>query len=338
LMFNNIYMSRPQGGFDAWSIWNRAARFIYRDPENWQATLSPEIYWGSHPDYPLLIPMNVAWGWDVLDAEVQRVPMMQGLLFSIASVGVLFSSLAFSRTNGQGVLASLILMSTPAFIGVGAAQVSDIPVTFFILTSSVILYVYFSRGDEKALILCGILAGLAGWAKNEGVLFIVVCPIAIMLTARKSSLRPLLWYLAGLSIPLLVLLYFKSIASPGDLFSNDSNKLLSQITDPSRYLLIAEFFLMETIRFGGVFFPVFIILFVYAIFVRSGRSPVPRAAINSVLTIVFLQLIGYGAVYVLTPHDLEWHLFTSLSRLILHIYPISLFLLFSVLASPEEIF
>ena len=33
----------PTGRFDAWMIYNRTARFIYRDPTNWQNTLSPEM-------------------------------------------------------------------------------------------------------------------------------------------------------------------------------------------------------------------------------------------------------------------------------------------------------
>ena len=74
--FYKLALVRPQGGFDAWSIWNRAARFIYRDPENWRATLSPDLHWQNHADYPLLVPLNVAWVWQAVGAETLRVPMI----------------------------------------------------------------------------------------------------------------------------------------------------------------------------------------------------------------------------------------------------------------------
>jgi hypothetical protein len=49
-----------------------------------------------------------------------------------------------------------------------------------------------------------------------------------------------------------------------------------------------------------------------------------------------LQFLGYFAVYVLTPHDLVWHMGTALTRLILHLSPAILFLFFCALPAPER--
>ena len=172
LIFINLTSARPQGARDAWSIWNRAARFIYRDSENWSATISPELYWATHPDYPLLVPLNVAWGWERVKTETQRVPMMQSAIFTFASIGLLFSSVALMRTMGQASLAPLILMGTPTLLDAGYAQISDILLSFFILATCTLMYLYFTHEKTALLMLSGLTAGLAAWTKNEGLLFV----------------------------------------------------------------------------------------------------------------------------------------------------------------------
>jgi hypothetical protein len=49
-------------------------------------------------------------------------------------------------------------------------------------------------------------------------------------------------------------------------------------------------------------------------------------------------LFAYFATYIITPHDLDWHLAFSLDRILLHLYPTLLFVLFSITDDPENIF
>ena len=42
-----------------------------------------------HADYPLLLAMNTASGWDTLGNETPHVPMTQSALFAIACAGLL---------------------------------------------------------------------------------------------------------------------------------------------------------------------------------------------------------------------------------------------------------
>ncbi len=54
----------PFGDWDAWAIWNLRAGFIASGGE-WLKGFSQAIAW-SHPDYPLLLPLNVARMWVIL--------------------------------------------------------------------------------------------------------------------------------------------------------------------------------------------------------------------------------------------------------------------------------
>jgi hypothetical protein len=331
-IFVNTITSRPQGEYDAWSIWNRAARFIYRDPENWQATLSPDIEKFGHADYPLLVPLNVAWGWEVLKNETLRLPMVQSGLFTLSIILLMFSALTFDRTIGQASLASVVLMASSGFVITGTNLTADIPVTYYIFASGILMYLFFVRNDTALLVLSGFMAGLAGWTKNEGLLFIAVSPIALIAASPKDIGRSLLPFLTGLAIPLVIIIYFKSITPPNDLMNNNTGSLIIKITDLSRYWIILRSLTV------AIFTSNIILLLIYIVIMRNHPIPSSRQGIIAITSILLFQLLGYFAIYLITPNDLEWHLYTSQTRLILQILPLGLFVCFSITSDPESIF
>lgn len=332
LVFIKTIISRPQGVLDAWSIWNRAARFIYRDPENWRATLSPDLALFRHADYPLLVPLNVAWGWEALGNETLRVPMLQSALFTFSTIMVMFSILAFTRTIGQASLASVALIAYSGIIVEGTYLIADVPVTYFILSSSILMYLFVVRNESALLMLSGFMAGLAGWTKNEGLLFIAVSPIALIVISPKDIKRSFLAYLTGLAIPLLVILYFKSLTPPNDLLNNNGLSLIEKITDISRYSTIIKSFASSFLNRS------FILVLLYTVIMHNKLTAVYRRGSYAIITLLGLQLLGYAAIYLITPNDLEWHLRTSQSRLFLQILPLALFLCFSISLEPETVF
>jgi len=338
LIFTNYIRTRPQGEYDAWSIWNRAARFIYRDPENWRAALSPEIYWANHADYPLLMPLNVAWGWEVLDRESLRIPMIQAALFTFSVIGLMFAALTFTRTVGQASLAVLILMAAPNLLSIGSTLIADVPVAYFLLASGVLMYQSFAREKKVLLVASGFMAGLAGWTKNEGLLFMAVSPVALLLASPTGIRRSLTYYLAGMAIPLMVILYFKTIAPANDLIVDSSTGFLARITDVSRYVTVLKAFGGQLISFWGWTTSI-VGLAAYALLTRNYHPPVAaRRGLSALVALFVLQLFGYMVVYVLTPRGLEWQIFTSLSRVTTHILPLGVYLYFSLIADPEVVF
>lgn len=342
LTFFNLTKSRPQGSYDAWGIWNRAARFIYRDLENWKATLSPDLYWGTHPDYPLLIPLNVVWGWKVIGKETLRTPAVQSGIFVAGTFLLMFSAIQVTRTLGQASLAALVLLGTPVFISNGYGQIADIPMAFFILATCVLLYLYIKLDQPKLLLIAGIMSGLGAWTKNEGILFLVISFPALFLgLGGKKFSRLLGSYLAGLAIPLIVILFFKLVLAPSSDFvtlNDDNANILTKITDAHRYWIIAKAFITTLLTYPGWPFSIVVQLVIYTLIIHADTTNVPKQGIHALTLLIFLQLAGYAVIYAMTPHDLEWHLRSSLSRLIFHIFPASLFLLFNLLTEPEKIF
>ena len=330
----------PTGRFDAWMIYNRTARFIFRDPAHWQNTLSPELYWLFHADYPLLIPVNVAGAWSTLGGEIMRAPQAQSAYFLVAIFCVLMGAIAHLRTVGQSLLAGITLLAIPVFYYTAAREEADIPTAFFILATIVLLFLYNENRRPALIAFAGLTAGFAAWTKNEGLLFLVTGSLAWLAGLyRQGQWRELKWYGLGLALPLAVALYFKFFLAPSnDLFASQGmTSLPGRLLDIRRYLVVAKSFLAQWAVFGNGSLPI-VLIALYGLVVGFDQARPHRQVVSIAAGALLLQLVGYFFVYVLTPHDINWHLRTSMYRLIIHVFPSVLFLFFASIADPETIF
>src|SRR5205807_5392008 len=72
----------PDGGNDAFIIWNLRARWLFRAGADFRSAFSPEILFWTHQDYPLLLPGLVARGFALLGHESRAVPAVAAVLFT----------------------------------------------------------------------------------------------------------------------------------------------------------------------------------------------------------------------------------------------------------------
>jgi Dolichyl-phosphate-mannose-protein mannosyltransferase len=337
----------PHGdGWDAFAIWNLHARFLFLGGPHWRDGFTLVIPW-SHPDYPLLLPAAIAHFWTYLGRDDPRVPALIGLFFTFATVGVLFSALSIVRGRPQAMLGAVALLATPSFVEQGAWQYTDIPLSFFYLSTIVLLCLHDQTKDASSrppaglLALAGVAAGFAAWTKNEGVLFLGAIIFARQMTFFRDSSRAspqgakiAFWRRSGLllagSTPLLLLIiYFKHwIAPPGDLFS-DPSSMVHRVLNLARYWAIIQWYIKGFFRFGDWLLIPGSLLLVVLHFVagKDDRRAAQPGVRTSVLALA-LTLAGYFAVYLITPYDLYWHLRFSLSRLFLQLWPAAVFLFF----------
>ena len=121
-----------------------------------------------------------------------------------------------------------------------------------------------------------------------------------------------------------------------DIFALGDGNLMEKITDLSRYWQIIKVLFIELSHYAGWPINIFIQLAIYALIMQLDITSHRGALIIAV--IIFFQVLGYCAIYVLTPHDLIWHLKFSFARLIFHVYPAGIFLYFCIVNAPEKIF
>lgn len=337
----------PHGeGWDAFSIWNLHARFLFRSGSAWTDGFNPLIPW-SHPDYPLLTPGAVAHFWTYLGQETQAIPAVIGIVFTFATVGLLYSSLAQLRGPIAAMLASLALLTTPFFIEQGTSQYADVPLSFFILAAVSLhcLHDAIAPSDDRTnrlLVLAGVNAGFAAWTKNEGLLFLAALIAARALTVmrrtqqtpqpRAQTTRSFLALLIGTAPAVALIAWFKHyIAPPGDLFP-DRALAMHKLFEPARYGAVLRWYGKEFLRFGEwLLIPGTLLLIVfYFLLNRKAEPQTPRLGPGFAASYLALSLTlaGYFVIYLITPRDIYWHLRNSLNRLFLQLWPSAIFLFF----------
>lgn len=329
----------PHGDYDALAIWNMRARFIYRSGDAWENAFSPLINRNFHMDYPILIPLSVVGGWNTLGGEVLHVPAMLSALFLLGMAGIVYCVIVYLRSSTQAAIAVILLLATPGLLLFSTFQTADVPLTYFFLASASLFVLAGHENNRNLLFLSGLMAGLSAWTKNEGIPFVIimiVCTVFFFGSRKtRSNLFPLL---AGMVFPLLTLLLFKIVISlNNDLFINNGlSEILSKLLDPTRYIQIFTHLISEIFHLGNWPISIIAVLLIYGWMMGTTN---PNSFTEKAAWIIPLsQFAIYMLIYVITPHDLEWHLNYSMSRLLIHVFPLALLSFFLLVNTPETAF
>mgnify|MGYP000862530652 FL=1 len=338
----------PHGKWDAFLIWNMHARFLFRSGENWMDYFRSGLDW-THPDYPCLLPLSIVRVWEYCGGETLAAPIAIALLFTLLVAGLLWTALGTLRNNEQGCLAAMLLAASPLFVLVGASQLADIPLSFFILGAIVVLFLHdrLEKPGSSAVVMAGLLAGLAAWTKNEGILFcsliLLVRPVITgFYEGPRRAAGEFVSLFAGAAPALLVLFLFKTaIAPPSDLLAGQTaGGFVERLGDAGRYGTVLMSYLRTGLTFTqGIpdvrapfvvnpFIPGFILLAAYLALSGIEKDPRDGRGFLTGWAVVALTLAGYFFVFIMTPHDLKWHLLTALNRLFLQFWPAVIFLVF----------
>jgi len=335
------YSLKPHGEWDAWSIWNLRARFLFRAGEFWKDAFSSQIAW-SHPDYPLLVPAIVAMCWTLAGAETTVAPGIVAFIFTFAAAGTLIATVGILRGKMQSYLAGILLLGSTSFIVIGADQYADVPLSFFILGSLAVLCLEDRNpGDLRLSMLAGLIAGLAAWTKNEGLLFVaalvVARLVALFFYADRSAMgRRVGGIVAGLISPLAVVAFFKlRFAPPNDLLSGPGKQVMAHLFDFGRWVTVIEGFLIALLRVGGFLIPIVLLLALYWYLLRFKVEPGLRVSVATVGFALALMLAGDFSVYVLFPNDVAWQVNTSVERILLQVWPAALLAFFLAVNVPQ---
>ena len=123
----------PQGGWDAFSIWNLRARFLLHTA-TWKFAVTPFPV-GTHMEYPLLLSSVVARGWTYAGSPSPTMPIATAFVFAVGLVLLLVSTLALARGTSAGLLAGVVLLASPAFMTQAPSEYADVPLAFFFLAA-----------------------------------------------------------------------------------------------------------------------------------------------------------------------------------------------------------
>jgi hypothetical protein len=313
----------PHGTWDAWAIWNLRARFLFLGlPSAWPDAFSSDLAY-SHPDYPLLLPLSISRLWTHAGTDATTIPIALAAIFGFATVAVIGISIARARTTAHGLLAGTAMLVHPIFLQWAPAQIADVPLGFYMLLAFVLLWRASTSGLLVWWTLAGVAAGLAAWTKNEGTvfvaLFVLVSVVWLLRTKGRGGVGDAASLLAGAAVGIAAVIALKwRFPAPNDVASAvDWSSAVAHLTDRRRVRFVLEA-VGHQLWFEGGSVGVLPIVIAYALIAGLRRvEGVPAVA----LVVVLLQIAAYILVYIVTPHDLRWHLDTSLSRVLLQIVP-----------------
>lgn len=334
----------PHGGWDAPSIWNLRARFLFRGGGHWKDAFSDLLGTWTHADYPLLVPGAIARAWSFIGSEPQAAPMLVGLLFTVATALLLLGALASLRSRGQGLLAGIVILCSHTLVFQGANQYADIPIAFFMLATFVALALAdtVKEGGAIFVALAGLTSGLAAWTKNEGLLFVLALFVAQLLMVThvrgwRQALRRQAIMLVGLAPILLLIIAFKwGVAPRNDLLASlQPADIIDRLITPWRLWYVLKSFGERFMILSGWLAAAPLVLVLYLLAVGWGERGVERECMGTMLVTLGLVLAAYLFVYVVTPYDLAWHVNTSMLRLAFHGWPSLLFAYFLIVKTPE---
>ncbi len=336
--FSTLSGLNPQGGWDAFAIWNLRARYLLQS-ETWRYAVTT-LPVGTHMEYPLLLSSAVARGWQYAGETNTLAPVAIAFLFPLSLVGLLVSALALKRRTSLGLLAGVVLLAHPALLDQAVSQYSDLPLACFATAALALIALQEEASATRYLTLAGCFAGLATWTKNEGLLLLLAVAAGLLAeTWRRggsgAGLRRCGAFLAGALPVLLLTLWFKMAVAPHDpLAGNLGGKMGETLANPGRWMHVAGGFLQHAWEFA---LPLVLLAAVAALLRLRPREACGAAVwINAPGFAVATALAGYVLIFVLTPDDLDWLLGTALDRLYLQLWPVLVLAVCLSIRSPEE--
>jgi hypothetical protein len=302
------------GCWDAWNFWNVHARYL-ADAHHWKLLYKYSFLSNSHPDYPLYLPGTIAFLWRLTGSETSLVPF--GISFLVTLFIPVMIYLELYRKNLPLAAIVLFLFAFDAYyLKQGVQQYADTPLALLFLSAFICLQHYKAQRSNTYITIIAALAGCCIWTKNEGIMLVLLFAAFnfkhLFLQGRWK------YFMAGIAIPLLVLIYFKNMTPATDLLASKTNPV-NRLFDPLRYQLIKQY-LIDSINQHFSYIKAGVVL--YSILCVMERRFFDR---NFIL--LLCCVLGYLLVYVLTPMDLEWQLSTSIDRVLHQLMPAFIYVL-----------
>jgi hypothetical protein len=307
-----VHDGLKHGDWDAWALWNCHANFLCSD-KGWRNLFLPAA--SDHPDYPLGIPATVAFFVRLFGkSSMVIVPFCISLFYTMLVPSLLYFEL-IKKNVVPAIICLFLVTHDVMFIRLGVAQYADTAVAFFLLAA--VVCIEYAKISSRFAAVTAFLMVSCAWTKNEGIVLALLFAVffADVLFSRKNILMTL----AGAALPLATLLAFKSSCPPNDIVAGQTRATLHYLVEYKRYQTIFEA-LMNVLNYK--FYYLKAGLLVYAVVCFLQRMLPSRS-----MAFLLCCMGAYFLVYLVTPHNLNWHLETSQDRLMAHLAPAFLLVL-----------
>jgi hypothetical protein len=331
LLLNNVV--DPFLSADARAFWTPKAKIFYVQRHN-PVVAFTDLWSFFHQDYPLVVPLTEAWVflWQGgLHEYFMKLVFPVYTLLLCAGI-VAFTSRLASATAGW--IAGALFLTTPAVLAHGSIAYADLPLALFFWLATALALMWLRTPTSRLVVLSGILAGFAVWIKNEGSPLVLLLGVAltfqvIRLERTRERLTGVLtfwltfavvasgWFVVRHNLRAASYLH---IPAPSDW----SSIVASRLPIIGHDAVAGLFSVDSVLRKWNIVWYVLICL-----------PMLRRRYITDSVVIALTIVAGYGGVIALvnlvTPFDVNWYFVESFDRLLLHIYPLVVFTVASLI-------
>lgn len=327
-------MMKPIESFDSVAIWALKAKVLYLAnviPANFFQTIG-RIFLSAHPDYPLLAPFSQVWFYEFIgrfnDYLVKMIFPLDFLAFLLVFYGALKKAVSDRKI---ALLFTFLLASIKQFNDYATNGYADLQLAIYASITFIFFFMWVKYKKNSYFTMAVISCAFAFWTKNEGgaVLLTALAVIVCMALSRSGSARlrflDLRGYLYALAFLLVILaawyLFKASLHLQNDVVNiTDINNLNPKVFYQRITPILYEYQIQV---FGLKKWNIVWIVFLYMIITRFTKLSLKEYGYIGIP--VFMILAFYTSTYFLTPNDIRWQLSMSMSRLFIHILPLSVF-------------
>ncbi|MEO1088334.1 MAG: hypothetical protein AAFY88_29230, partial [Acidobacteriota bacterium] len=319
----------PGLGWDGLAIWGFKARTVAElggvPWSEWRLPGAASI----HPEYPLHVPLLGAvvagvaeWlggAWDD-----RFLPLLAAL--DVAGVAaVLAGAWGRPRNETRRLWTTRTLLAGGLLVPIVWRELqegkADLTLAFCVLSTVAAAASWLRTGDRDALRFAAVAAGLGAWTKQEGLVWLALAALVLVVLTPSPRRRALLipGLLAGaIAVPWHLFRLSQAIST--EPFAVDADA-------PTRLPRVLQAFteeLLDWSRWGALWPAALAATVVVAAGLR--RLPLDGERRADLFPAAFLAgaLVALAVIFLATPHDLDWHLATALSRVLLPLWPVAL--------------
>jgi hypothetical protein len=332
-----LFRAAPFGHWDALAMFNGRALEMFRSPQQWRHVFDEF----PHGDYPLSLSILIFSGWTAVGRDAQMVPYLISVAFMFAGAVAVGIGLAAWKNAAWGLLGTILVLCSTGYLEFTSWEGADVPTGAFFAAGLGLFVLAYRHGASRGplLALAGACVSFAGWMKNEGspllIGLILGLPLAGILARKvKEGFLHAAWLLAGGAPVMALLRYYHSVAPPSDIISFVADPAAHQkVVDGHRWSLIASHYFEAWWRAPGGALPLILVPLICLWFAgikmeRELRLPVIAGGFG-LLTVA----ASHWFAYVVTQYPLQWHVETSVDRLVVQLTPSVVFLLLLLVRS-----
>jgi hypothetical protein len=310
----------PGYGWDGLSIWLVRAKVLARSDVLPLALFREPLLAHGHWDYPLLLPALLAWFARIAELELRLLALPLSLVAA---------SFAPALAIGLG---RALPAPTSAALALAPFAVPGLAVYHFhayadplLVISSLAGLAWSAAGAlrrDTALVAAGALAlACAVATKNEGALWLLAAASGAAALARVAGAS---WLAAGgvwlrsAAPGLLVFVAWRVTSAHLGVLDTLPTSLRFELV-PARSAELAAALLAFALSPAQA--PVLVACVAAVVLLAGGRGRERSLRSSALLAAPVIYLAGMSLVYLATPHDLGWHVATSLPRTLFGLAP-----------------